>query len=57
MEDEKKDHPVIDKTIHVKVNAWRSTKKFINNNWHWTNDEVLAQQDQPSARGVLHRDG
>jgi hypothetical protein len=57
MEDEKKDHPVIEKTIHVKVNAWRSTKKFINNNWHWANDEVLAQQDQASARGVLHRDG
>lgn len=35
MEDEKKDHPVIEKTIHVKVNAWRSTNKFIKNNWQW----------------------
>jgi hypothetical protein len=41
MDEEKKDHPVIEKTIHVKVNVWRWTKEFFSNNWQWLAGTII----------------
>jgi hypothetical protein len=33
--EEKKDHPVLDRDVNVKINVKYSIKKFLKNNWKW----------------------